>query len=665
MNTLKQEKGFCQTTIKPWLWVLAVLICLTIIWTIWGGKQNFNWRDNRDDLDIENPWGKTTMSAGPQLVLMPLPLGAARTITPPHGDRGRCHNCHPASGTRTLPSMGNSQLAGLRTSPPSGAVLDMQEAFADAATRVRSAVVNISVTKGVRQTAPSMRFANPAGELLNAPGAWNPQPLQTAAQLPQAGGLPPQFNSLCPTTYGQVCPVHGQMCPNNPLCSPSYGQACPVHGQMCPKLRQAVPQMPQYAPQVPQAQPQQIQQPLISSGLGSGIIVDDRGYILTNYHVVAGATSIVVSVPGVKGVQYVGQVVRTDVETDLALVKLLVDAEFPTAPLGNSNTIQVGDFVLAIGSPFGLEQTVTSGIISDTDRTLNIEGRTYIDLIQTDAFINRGNSGGPLVNISGEVIGINTAIYSPTEGFSGVGFAIPINHAREILRGVTEAPEAAQARAILAAQMAQLAAAGPEVSWLGIDAQTVDETIGKQFKVPNKKGVLVNNVLANSPASLAGVQRGDVIIVCDNKRLSDVAQLRSILTNKKVGDAIGLQLIRNGKRKRLNIALAVRPNNLPTPAPTTNEIEAEWRGMDIESLTPEIRKELRIPKTSTGAMVVTEVEGAAGLAGIQVGDIIKSVNGQPINMPSDFFSVVDKTDLLQGVLLDISRKGTPMYITIN
>ena len=583
-----------------------------------------------------------------------------------------------------------------RGTSPGGSVLSVQEAFADAAARTKHSVVNIVVARGGGNTSlPGMQFANPSGELVNGPGTWCPLPYRQAAmQSPQTGGLTP----YCPMTPGQVCPIHGQMCPRMqqavpqvtqycPL--PAYGQACPIHGQMCPRVQQAVPQVTQYCPLpaygqicpihgqmcprmqqiVPQfpAIGQQVPQPIASNGIGSGIIVDERGYVLTNYHVVAGANSITMTVPGFRGVQYTGQVVRTDVETDLALVKLLADAQFPTAILGNSDTIQAGDFVLAIGSPFGLEHTVTSGIISDTDRTLDIAGRTYIDLIQTDAFINRGNSGGPLVNVYGEVIGINTAIYSPTEGFTGVGFAIPINHAREILRGVADSPGIANARAALAAQMAQLVAASPENSWLGIDAQVVDPVIGKQFKVPDNKGVLVNNVLDNSPASVAGIQRGDVIIVCDNKRLKDVAQLRGILAGKKAGDSLSIQLVRDGKRKRVKVVgLAVRPDNLPTP-PTPQKLpETEWLGMDITSLTPTTRQSLRLPKTVTGVVVVAEVEGVAAIAGVQQGDVIKSINGQPIETPSDLTDMINSTDPLQGgVMLDISRNGSPMYITIN
>jgi len=183
--------------------------------------------------------------------------------------------------------------------------------------------------------------------------------------------------------------------------------------------------------------------------------------------------------------------------------------------------------------------------------------------------------------------------------------------------------------------------------------------------VPGKKGVLVNNVLENSPASVAGIQRGDVIIVCDNQRIKDVTQLRDILANKKVGDEIRMQLLRNGARKRLKVVLAARPNNLPTAPPPQNELGAEWRGMDITSLTPAIRQELGIPKAVTGAMVVAEVEGTAALAGVQAGDVITSINRQPIETPSDLFKVIDKIDPSQGVVLDISRNGTPMYITVN
>ena len=711
MNTEKEGKGFCQSSLKPWLWVLAVLVCLTVIWVIWGGQHNAARRGVRDRSEIEMPWGKSTAGAAStntnaQLMMAPLPLGAARTITPPHGDRGRCNNCHPVAGTSPLgtgisPS-GNGTWQQAQGTSQNSTVLNVQEAFADAAIRIKRSVVNIVVARGSgNASVPGMQFANPSGELVNGPGTWCPLPYsQQAAMQSPVNGLTP----YCPMIPGQMCPVHGQMCPRISQTSPQaqvtqfcplpgFGQMCPIHGQMCPRISQtspqaqvtqfcplpgfgqmcpihsqACPRLSQPTPQFPAAVGQQVPQPIASDGIGSGIIVDERGYVLTNNHVVSGATSITVSVPGYRGVRYTGQVVRTDAETDLALVKLMADSQFPAATLGDSNTIQVGDFVLAVGSPFGLEHTVTSGIVSDTDRTLNIAGQTYMDLIQTDASINRGNSGGPLVNMHGEVVGINTAIYSPTEGFTGVGFAIPINHAREILRGVTGPTEVANARAVLAAQMAQLLAAGPEASWLGIDAQVVDQVIGKQLKVPNNKGILVNNVLEGSPALAAGIQRGDVIIVCDNQRLKDVAQLRDILAGKKAGDSLSIQLVRNGKRKKLKVAgLAVRPDNLPTAntPPPQNAIEAEWLGMDITSLTLANRKSLSIPKTVTGAVVVTEVEGVAAIAGIQAGDVIKGVNGQSIEVPSDILTAINNTDPLQGVMLDISRNGNPMYITVN
>ena len=238
-------------------------------------------------------------------------------------------------------------------------------------------------------------------------------------------------------------------------------------------------------------------------GTGTGVIIDPKGYILTNYHVIANAEDIRVRLSGEKDKEFEAKIVGEDPRTDLAVLKIKSNKKFPSAVLGDSDVIRVGDWVLAIGSPFGLEQTVTVGVISAKRQSVPIEGRSYRDLIQTDAAINRGNSGGPLVNIKGEIIGINTAIYAPTGVFAGVGFAIPINDAKEIIDDLIE-----KGRVIR--------------GWLGVEIKEVDEIIAKQFGLREIQGALVNKVIENSAAEKGGIERGDIIVKFAGQKVKEV-----------------------------------------------------------------------------------------------------------------------------------------------
>ncbi|MFH0807408.1 MAG: trypsin-like peptidase domain-containing protein, partial [Elusimicrobiota bacterium] len=258
---------------------------------------------------------------------------------------------------------------------------------------------------------------------------------------------------------------------------------------------------------------------------GTGVIIDPEGYILTNEHVIHGANEIKVTVTiNSKDKTYTGKVIGKDSRTDLAIVKINSNSateKFPAAPLGDSNKIRVGEIVLAIGSPFGLGQTVTNGIISAIRQSIVVENKEYRDFIQTDAPINRGNSGGPLCNIHGEVIGINTAIYAPTGVFSGIGFAIPINRAKEIL--------------------ADLIRQGKVVrGWLGVE-------------IKDKSGAFINSIIKDSPAEKAGLKKGDVIIEFNGKQIESVRNLQAIVSDTGPKKKIKVKFVRNGKENIVDL----------------------------------------------------------------------------------------------------------------
>lgn len=365
-------------------------------------------------------------------------------------------------------------------------------------------------------------------------------------------------------------------------------------------------------------QPQALQQapaPQITQqttgGLGAGIIVSSQGYVLTNYHLIAGQTDITITLFTPNGNQaFPGIIIATDPANDLAILQInsrlndtvgqaTTPIELPVAPLGNSDNSTIGDTVLAFGNPFGLAQTVTDGIISAKRNNVNIEGHQLASLIQTDAPINQGNSGGPLVNINGEVIGINTAIYSPMQTHTGLGFAVPINLAKQAFAKYLDlkSPEAVKAQLVamrwlpcpMLSTVAQTplnntlqpntvgpAVATPNVippgtvpsiqnpirnnpvsnAWMGMEFQLLNAVMAEQIKVPFDQGILVSNVFLNSPAAAGGLKSGDVIYRANGKRITTETQLSTLLANIKTGDVVTFSIFRTGKKMDVNIASA-------------------------------------------------------------------------------------------------------------
>jgi Do/DeqQ family serine protease len=371
-------------------------------------------------------------------------------------------------------------------------------------------------------------------------------------------------------------------------------------------------------------------------GEGSGVIVDGKGYILTNYHVVTGADKITIRL--FDGNELKGTVQGTDPKTDLAVVHVEAK-ELPVATLGDSDKLQVGEWAIAIGSPFGLEETVTVGVISAKGRT-GLGTGTYEDFIQTDASINPGNSGGPLVNIDGEVIGINAMIIQPGQG---IGFAIPINLAKTI--------------------MMELINQGKVVRpWVGIGLQDLNPELMKSFKVEEKEGTLISQVFEGSPAEKAGLKVGDIVVEIDGKKTKNSQEVVREVLKKKVGQKIELDLIREGKRIKVEVTTTEMPPEAgERKAPS---VKKEWFGLQVTTVTPDIAKELGLPKAE--GVVIGNVEaGSAGQdAGLRKGDVISEVNRQKIKDENDYRNAMEKTRSGKAVLLLVTRGGTTFFVTL-
>ena len=294
--------------------------------------------------------------------------------------------------------------------------------------------------------------------------------------------------------------------------------------------------------------------------IGSGVFVDDRGFILTNYHVTQDATDVMVTVFGSPARDYSAEIVAQDPNSDLALLKLkTTDGPFPEARIGDSSWSQVGDYVVAVGSPFGIEQTVTSGIISGNRKSMVIDGVRYKDLFQIDAAINRGSSGGPLVNMKGEVIGINTAIYAPTGVFSGTGFSIPINNCKDFLSANLgksyTVPLDQKGMVNVALTKFSHLKQGPVPVHFGIEVMAVDAIIAKQYGISVGQGVLVNRILDGSPAAIAGIMRGDIIMQVAGVDIVETNDIPKVVTHFKAGDNVNVRILRNGKSDEVLVKL--------------------------------------------------------------------------------------------------------------
>jgi serine protease Do len=352
------------------------------------------------------------------------------------------------------------------------------------------------------------------------------------------------------------------------------------------------------------------------TSLGSGFVIDAEGYILTNRHVIEGADEIDVTFSN--GNQYEATIVGQDARTDVALIKIEPEEDLTVLPLGDSDTTEPGEWVMAIGNPFGLGNSVSVGVVSFKGRDLQLQQGTSIDMLQTDAAINPGNSGGPLLNTRGEVIGINTMIV--TDGASrvnaGVGFSVPINMAKEIL--------------------AQLREKGRVVrGWMGVMINSMTEDLAATYDLDEAKGAVVNSVTPGSPAEDAGIEPEDVILSVDGREIEDSSDLSRYIASKAPETEVELIVLRDGERKTITITLGTFPED-PT---SVARLETERRrlGMSVRTLTPALAQRLELPGNTRGVLI-TDVETGepAEEAGLRRFDVIVSVNSQPVEGVEDF-----------------------------
>lgn len=410
--------------------------------------------------------------------------------------------------------------------------------------------------------------------------------------------------------------------------------------QQMPDLEGLPPMFREFFERMPQMQPRpdQRQQPEAQS-LGSGFIISEDGYVLTNNHVVADADEIMVRLADRSELE--AKLIGADPRTDVALLK--VEAKgLPTVKLGNSDDIKVGEWVLAIGSPFGFDHSATSGIISAKGRSLPNEN--YVPFIQTDVAINPGNSGGPLFNLDGEVIGINSQIFTRSGGYMGVSFAIPID---------------------VAMAVADQLKAGGKVNrgWLGVMIQEVNKDLAESFGLDKPAGALIAQVLEDGPAAKGGVQVGDVILQVNDQPVIMASDLPHLIGALKPGEKVQLQVLRNGNSKSLSLAVGALPADGDEPlaanaaAPQHNDNRL---GVSVDALSAEQKNELDI---QAGVMVKSVAEGPAAMIGLRPGDVITHLNNQPITSVAQFQTVVKQLPANRSVSMRVLRQGRASFIT--
>lgn len=370
--------------------------------------------------------------------------------------------------------------------------------------------------------------------------------------------------------------------------------------------------------------------------LGSGVIIDEGGLILTNNHVVEKASEIKIKLENDK--EYDAKVVGRDPKTDLALIKVEGAKNLPKpAKLGDSDAIRVGDWVIAVGNPFGLGHTVTSGIISAKGRVIG--AGPYDDFLQTDAAINPGNSGGPLYNMNGEIVGINTAIVAQGQG---IGFSIPINVAKELLP--------------------QLKAGKVIRGWLGIMIQDITPELAKSFDLKETKGALVADVLSDSPAQKAGLKQGDIIVGINGKPVDDAHTLSRVVAATSPNTKITLKIIRDGKTKEIDVTIGTMPEEGAETAPAKKE--SAW-GLTVQNLTPELAKQFGWDTDERGVMISDVEPGSpAQDARLRAGDVIKEVNRQKIQNLRDYKQAIEKVKKSDSLLLLVKRGENTFYVAL-
>jgi serine protease Do len=380
-------------------------------------------------------------------------------------------------------------------------------------------------------------------------------------------------------------------------------------------------------------------------GLGSGVIVSDDGLILTNNHVVESATEVLVLFG--QNEEYRGKILGTDPQTDIAVLKIDKAKNLKPITFGDSSKVRIGEFVLAIGNPFGVGRTVTMGIISATGRgELGITG--YEDFIQTDAAINPGNSGGALVDPDGRLVGINTAILSRSSGNEGIGFAIPVNMARNVMDQIVKQGKVVR-------------------GFLGVNIQDLSPAIRSAFKLSQEQGALISGVERGGPADKGGIQRGDVVVSLNGQPVQDSRDLRFKIASMKPGSTAHLQVLRNGQRRDVDVRLGERPEAETETPPTQEEPQnsSTALGIQVQDLTPDIRQQLGLAADTQGAVVAGVQPGSpASEAGLTEGDVIQEVNRKPVRNVQELRQALSSAGKDQPVLLLINRGGNTTFVVV-
>ncbi len=384
-------------------------------------------------------------------------------------------------------------------------------------------------------------------------------------------------------------------------------------------------------------------------GFGSGFIIDSDGVILTNYHVVGGADEVTVTLAD--GRKFTTKEVVADRKTDLAIVRIEVDEALPTLRLGDSDKMEVGDRVLAVGAPFGLTGSVTEGIVSAKSRDLRLN--FYNDFVQTDAAINPGNSGGPLVNLAGEVIGINSAIKSRSGGFQGVGLAISSNLARSVQEQLQKFGEVRR-------------------GYLGVQVKDLDREVAERLGLPNNQGAVVTRVFDGSPAAKAGVEPGDVITTLDKQPIGDGGQLQDVVLRQTVGEPTTITIFRQGETQQLSITIEKQPESYgledsplpPQRSRPNDEVSLDAVGLQTRDLTPELAGRLGYDRNEQGALITAvEPNSLASQAGLTVGTVIVRVDGQKIANAQELRQALTKASPEKGALLLVrTTTGTDFVV---
>jgi serine protease Do len=371
-------------------------------------------------------------------------------------------------------------------------------------------------------------------------------------------------------------------------------------------------------------------------GQGSGFIIDSAGYIVTNNHVVDNANKIKVILRNEK--EYDAEIVGRDPVTDIALIKIEAKEKLPTVPMGSSESLKVGEWVAAIGSPFGLEHTVTAGIVSAKGRVIG--SGPYDDFIQTDASINPGNSGGPLINMRGEIVGINTMIIA---GGSGIGFAIPIDLAKDIVSQLKTDGEVTR-------------------GWLGVTIQDLKGDLASYYGVKEKSGVLVASVVPGDPADQAGIQPKDIITKVDGKEVTTSRDLTNLAAKLGVGDTAEITVSRKGQTKTFDVKVGRRPLTLAAASEDQRPESKGEFGFEVTELTPEIVKRFNIEETKGVIVVNVAPDGKAMAAGVQQGDLIIEINRENVSTVKDFKELIDRHKKDGGINLLVKRMNAGLMV---